>query len=104
MLIGGKVNPEDPLFTSMSDRNEGQRLTTRTLRKIAKDAFRSIGIEKKKLSAHSLRHFFATQSLRAGAPLLQVKEAMRHASIETTQKYLHNIERIEKGAERYIDF
>jgi len=100
----GRAEPGDPLFSSQSDRNSGRRLTTRTLRKITKDAFKSIGIDKKKLSAHSLRHFFATQSLKAGAPLLQVKEAMRHASIETTQKYLHNIERIEKGAERYIDF
>jgi integrase/recombinase XerD len=100
----GKAEPGDPLFASHSDRNAGRRLTTRTLRQISKDAFRSIGIDKKKLSAHSLRHFFATQSLRAGAPLLQVKEAMRHSSIETTQKYLHNLDRIEKGAERYIDF
>jgi integrase/recombinase XerD len=100
----GKVEPGDPLFASHSDRNAGQRLTTRTLRQITKDAFRSIGINKKKLSAHSLRHFFATQSLRGGAGLLQVKEAMRHASIETTQKYLHNLERVEHGAERYIDF
>jgi integrase/recombinase XerD len=100
----GKVEPGEPLFASHSDRNAGQRLTTRTLREIAKSAFRSIGIDKKKLSAHSLRHFFATQSLKAGAPLLQVKEAMRHASIETTQKYLHNLDRVEHGAERYIDF
>lgn len=100
----GKVEPGDPLFVSHSDRNAGQRLTTRTLRQIVKTAFRSIGVDKKKLSAHSLRHFFATQSLKAGAPLLQVKEALRHASIETTEKYLHNLERIEKGAERYIDF
>jgi integrase/recombinase XerD len=100
----GKADPEDPLFASHSDRNGGRRLTTRTLRQITKEAFRSIGIDKKKLSAHSLRHFFATQSLKAGAPLLQVKEAMRHASIETTQKYLHNLDRIERGAERYIDF
>jgi integrase/recombinase XerC/integrase/recombinase XerD len=100
----GKAEPEDPLFASHSDRNGGQRLTTRTLRQITKDAFRSIGVDKKKLSAHSLRHFFATQSLKAGAPLLQVKEALRHASIETTERYVHNLERIEKGAERYIDF
>jgi hypothetical protein len=33
-----------------------------------------------------------------------VKEAMRHASIETTERYLHNIERLEPAAERYIDF
>lgn len=69
-----------------------------------KESLRKINVESNKLSAHSLRHSFATLSLRAGAPLIQVKEALRHASIETTQKYLHNIDRIEKGAERYIDF
>jgi integrase/recombinase XerC/integrase/recombinase XerD len=100
----GKVDAGDPLFASISDRNKGQRLTTRTIRQLIKDSLREINIESNKLSAHSLRHSFATLSLRAGAPLLQVKDAMRHASIETTQKYLHNLERIEKGAERYIDF
>lgn len=100
----GRIKPEDPLFASSSDRNKGQKLTTRTVRQIVKDNLRKININDPKLSAHSLRHFFATQSLKAGAPLLQVKDALRHASIETTQKYLHNIDRIEQGAERYVDF
>jgi integrase/recombinase XerC/integrase/recombinase XerD len=98
------VDPGDSLFASISDRNKGRRLTTRTLRGLIKNYLRKINIESRKLSAHSLRHSFATLTLRAGAPLIQVKDALRHASIETTQKYLHNIERIEKGAERYIDF
>lgn len=100
----GKVKSEDPLFVSLSDRNKGQRLTTRTIRQLIKNSLRKINIDRNKLSAHSLRHTFATLSLRAGAPLLQVKDALRHASIETTQKYLHNIDRIKNGAERYIDF
>lgn len=93
-----------PLFVSLSDRNKGQRLTTKTVRTLIKGYLRKINIDSPKLCAHSLRHFFATQSLKAGAPLLQVKEAMRHASIETTLKYLHNHDRIENGAERFIDF
>lgn len=93
-----------PLFVSLSDRNKGQRLTTKTIREAVKGYLRKVNIDSPKLCAHSLRHFFATQALKAGSPLLQVKEAMRHASIETTQKYLHNLERIEKGAERFIDF
>jgi len=100
----GKTGPEDPLFVSHSDRNSGERLTTRTVRGISKLYLREIGLNKKRLSAHSFRHFFATQSLKAGAPLLQVQESMRHASIETTQRYLHNLDRIENAAERYIDF
>jgi len=100
----GKASPEAPLFVSHSDRNPGERLTTRTIRGVSKFYLRKIGLNKKQLSAHSFRHFFATQSLKAGAPLLQVKESMRHASIETTQGYLHNLDRIEQAAERFIDF
>jgi len=104
LLAHGAVALDQPLFSSLSDRNRGGRLTTKTIRKIIKDKLREIDVDSPKLSAHSLRHFFATQSLKAGAPIIQVKEALRHSSIETTQKYIHNLERIEKGAERYIDF
>ena len=100
----GKTAQDQPLFSSLSDRNRGGRLTTKMIRKIIKDELREVDIDSPKLSAHSLRHFFATQSLKAGAPIIQVKEALRHSSIETTQKYIHNLERIEKGAERYIEF
>jgi len=100
----GKVDPGDPLFTSISDRNEGERLTTRTIRGIVKAALRKINIESDKVTAHSLRHSFATLSLLAGAPLIQVRDALRHSSIETTEIYAHNLERLEKGAERFIDF
>jgi len=100
----GKVGRSDPLFVSLSDRNKGQRLSTRTLRKTVKDNLRAIGLDNPKLSAHSLRHFFATQALKGGADLIQVKEAMRHSDISVTQRYLHNLERIEKGAERFIHF
>jgi len=99
-----KSNHSSPLFTSLSDRNKGKRLTTKTIRESVKNYLRASNIDSPKLCAHSLRHFFATQALKAGAEILQVKEAMRHASIETTQKYIHNLERIEKGAERHIDF
>jgi len=100
----GSNGQDPPLFVSLSDRNKGQRLTTKTVRALIKGYLRKVNIDSPKLCAHSLRHFFATQALKAGSPLLQVKEAMRHASIETTLKYLHNHERIENGAERFIDF
>lgn len=104
--LRARIRPEpgEPLFTSRSDRNGGQRITTRTVRQIVKEGLQRIDIESRKISAHSLRHTFATLSLKTGFPLIQVKDALRHASIETTQKYLHNLDRIEKAAERYIDY
>jgi len=97
-------NHNSPLFASLSDRNRGERLTTKTIRESVKNHLRAAKIDSPKLCAHSLRHFFATESLKAGSPLLQVKDAMRHASISTTEKYIHNLNRIENGAERFINF
>lgn len=96
------ARPEEPLFVSCSDRNRGARISTASIRVMVKKHLRRVGIDDPRLSAHSFRHFFATTSLRAGAQLLQVKEALGHCSVETTQRYVRNLTRIEEGAERFI--
>lgn len=97
------LKPGSPLFASISSRNNGGRLTTRTVRGIVKVLFRKIGVDDPRLSAHSLRHSYATESLKAGAPVVALSRSMRHASISTTMRYVHDIERIEKAAERYLE-
>lgn len=40
---------------------------------------------------HDLRHDFAVRMLRAGAPLAQVRDQLRHSSISMTERYAHTV-------------
>ena len=99
----GDAKPEAPLFSSISHRNGGARLTTRTLRRIIKRRLRAIGVDSDRLTAHSLRHTAITLSLKAGATIQEAQALARHANINTTLIYAHNIDRIKQAPERKID-
>lgn len=98
----GPAKKDAPLFTSLSNRNSGGRLNTRTLRRIIKDRLRAIGIDSERLTAHSLRHTAITLSLKGGATIQEAQALARHANINTTLIYSHNIDRIKQAPERLI--
>jgi len=98
-----KVEEIEPLFTSLSDRNRGKRLTTRSIRRLAKRHLRNIGLDNGRLTAHSLRHTAITLSLQGGATIQEAQALGRHADINTTLIYAHNINRIAQAPERKID-
>ena len=99
----GNVNKLDPLFASVSSRNAGERLTVRSISRIAKSALRAIGIDDERYTAHSLRHTAITFSLLGGATERDAQQMARHANITTTMLYSHDIDRIKHAAEREID-
>ncbi len=99
----GSAKSEEPLFSSLSHRNGGDRLTTRTARRIIKARFHQIGIDSDRLTAHSLRHTAVTLSLKAGSTIQEAQALARHTNINTTLIYAQNIDRIKQAPERKID-
>jgi len=92
-----------PLFASVSDRNGGERLTTRSVSRLVKEYLRGIGLDSGRLTAHSLRHTAITLCLKGGATVQEAKALGRHSNINTTMIYAHNIDRIAQAPERKID-
>ncbi len=93
----------EALFISFSDRTNGQRLKTRSIRDIVKKAYKKIGINNDKITTHSLRHTAITLSLLGGATLQEAQNLARHSNINTTLIYAHNIDRINNNAESKIE-
>lgn len=99
----GTTPDSAPLFCSHSDRNRNERLTTRTVSRVAKDRLRGVGLDSRRLTAHSLRHTAITLSLQAGATIQEAQALGRHANVNTTLIYAHNINRIAHAPERKIE-
>lgn len=68
--------------------NRGRRLSRQGLHQIIKRYARVAGLPDD-VSAHTLRHSFATHLLEGGADLRAVQEMLGHADLSTTQIYTH---------------
>ena len=66
----------------------GKRLSRRSIQTIVR-RFLDDAAPGEGLSAHALRHSFATHLLDAGADLMAVKELLGHVSLSSTQVYTH---------------
>ena len=102
----GCVRMTDPLFTSESNRDRGQRMTTRSISRIAKNNLREIGLDDKVFTAHSLRHTTAVSILRGGGTLEDCQLTLRHSNPATTQIYTAFVDeerRLNRQAEALVD-
>ncbi len=100
----GPLQDEEPLFCSLSNNNQGGQITTRYISGVVKRALRAIGLDSKRLTAHSLRHTAITLARLGGASLEATQAMARHSKIETTQQYDHMINRLQGAAEQFIQF
>ena len=98
----GKVDAEDPLFASTSNRNKGGRMTTRAVNGIVKGVMQAEGIDSPRLSAHSLRHSAITYAVESGATLLEAQTFARHEDPRTTEIYIHVAEALRGACEGYV--
>lgn len=96
----------EPLFVCTSNRNQGGRMTTRSVSRICKEGLEAIGLDGREFTAHSLRHTTAVEILKQGGSIMDVQDVLRHSSPVTSQIYTESIkeeERLKKSPELLLD-
>ena len=99
----GATDPEEPLFTSNSNHNAGGRLNPCSVSRLCKQHLKGIGIDNERYTAHSFRHTAVTFALLENNGNIQATaQFARHANIETTLIYAHNLEARKNTCSRQI--
>ena len=99
----GSRSAAEPLFTSMSNNSTGHAMTTRSISGVCKAAMQRAGYDSDRLTAHSLRHTAVTLALIAnGGNIQEAQQFARHASINTTTIYAHNLEKQNNKCSRLV--
>lgn len=85
---------KEPLFISHRDCDRGKvvRINRQTIARMVKQRLRKIGIDDKKISAHSLRHTFGSLLVEQGIDMEDIRELMGHSSTMVTKIYVELVQ------------
>ena len=81
------ITPKPKFTDTVFLNSRGTGLTRQMVFLIVKDLAEKNGIDA--ISPHTFRHSFATHLLEGGANLLAVQQMLGHASVSTTEIYMH---------------
>ena len=96
-----------PLFTA-EDRGAAKRagrpLTRQAVDKRLRRILEDAELWLKSISAHSLRHTFATRFLEGGAAVSDLQRVLGHRNLTTTQIYAHMVDSRTRASVEALDF
>lgn len=87
------------LFLSHSDRNNGKRITTKTVQRAVIKPIVKLNYKTDRITSHSTRHTAINLAYEAGATLEELQVMARHRDSKTTQIYLKSKNRLQSNAE-----
>ena len=67
-------------------------MSNRAIRNIVNNIYKRAGLDSNLYVFHSLRHSFCNINLSNNADIVEVSKSMRHKSIQTTMRYVKDIE------------
>lgn len=97
-------NKDGALFTSLSPRTMGERLSLSAIRGIVKSYYKAAGVAGEGKTTHSLRHSAITNAIKHKLPPTKAQSMARHKSLETTMIYYHEEDRMSNPPEEYINY
>jgi integrase/recombinase XerC len=92
----GKPKEDEPLLWGVGNRAKGERITTRAIRERVNYYLKLAGIKRKGITPYSLRHTAALLAIEGGAAVSEVKQMLRHKTIDSTLVYFEEAEELKK--------
>lgn len=80
-----------PLFLAHAIRTKGTALHSQSISKMVKGGLRSIGLDSRKYSCHSLRHTATKLARLAGSGLFEIQYMLGHSRPSQTEHYLRGL-------------